>query len=615
MESIYEQLPLYPGDSTAPIRLLRVNPAQGLHDGLECELFVSSLDNAAQTFEALSYTWGSSTELVSIKLQGKPHHVTQNLAVGLRHLRLPDRSRILWVDALCINQSDDVEKSKQVAQMRRVYTSPGIERVVVWLGEEASAQVAMDFMDEFRAMSEVVSGALLEVKQLLPTLSPSDRQALTRRLLVNRAQAIEDGKSADEFLASLHSPAEKAYLRIIDSGRLDLPLAASLEGRHAEWAACEELFSRPWWSRTWIVQEVAHTREVVVQIGTLAPVPIDRLCGMAESYANSASARRSQLQLAPDAAGIRAAPPGRNNFDLWLRIGGTTENTASTILKLRERYAAEGEAAAPRLPALLLQLRAQAATDPRDKIYGLLGMSSNEYGIEVDYRIGKAELYTRVARFLLRRVLVMLSWIEGPERQVSLGRELPSWVPDFSMQQTSCIMAMNSAVMTFSANKGFPAVDGEQEPHLLQPGDERILVLRCIRVGVIREIRDIRVTSDPELEEGGEDAVRLFGYESAGRLQTIDKSDGTRGSFTNSNWGPYHAKVGDVIVVAATGTLPLVLRPVDGDTYLFVGGCWLVDSDIQDILELDHDPGFSPIMFGSWCGGKTLADVDMFRIL
>jgi hypothetical protein len=53
-------------------------------------------------FEALSYTWGDPKATLPITLHGKPHHITKNLEVALRHLRYPERERTLWVDALCI---------------------------------------------------------------------------------------------------------------------------------------------------------------------------------------------------------------------------------------------------------------------------------------------------------------------------------------------------------------------------------------------------------------------------------------------------------------------------------------------------------------------------------
>jgi len=61
--------------------------------------------------------------------------VTSNLLAALFHLRDDFVERILWIDALCINQKDDVEKGQQVQSMVKIYAQAS--RVIVWLGEAA----------------------------------------------------------------------------------------------------------------------------------------------------------------------------------------------------------------------------------------------------------------------------------------------------------------------------------------------------------------------------------------------------------------------------------------------------------------------------------------------
>jgi hypothetical protein len=80
----------------------------------------------------------------------------------------------------------------------------------------------------------------------------------------------------------------------------------------------------------------------------------------------------------------------------------------------------------------------------------------------------------------------------------------------------------------------------------------------------------------------------------------------------SSNWSPHWAERGDVIMVSPLCTVPLVLRR-DEDAYLFVGGCWLVDSKLQGhpSKKLKDDPGFSTIMHGSAWNKRKL---EHFRI-
>ncbi|GAP87252.1 putative heterokaryon incompatibility protein [Rosellinia necatrix] len=112
------------------VRLLRLLPGHG-SESVHCELFIMSLDEPSE-FEALSYVWGSEEDPVQIVLGGQVKSVTRNLGSALHHLRNDEKERVLWVDAVCINQDDLDERSSQVQLMQRVYS--GASQVVVWLG-------------------------------------------------------------------------------------------------------------------------------------------------------------------------------------------------------------------------------------------------------------------------------------------------------------------------------------------------------------------------------------------------------------------------------------------------------------------------------------------------
>ena len=133
----YSSLSLEP-DS---IRLLRLMPYG--NGGIErtkirCELFEYTLQDPAKwthLYEALSYTWGGSEKSCSISIKEQGLAVTENLYAAL--LRLQDRSleRIIWVDAVCIDQSNPEEREQQVLLMAKIYGKA--HRVIVWLGKEA----------------------------------------------------------------------------------------------------------------------------------------------------------------------------------------------------------------------------------------------------------------------------------------------------------------------------------------------------------------------------------------------------------------------------------------------------------------------------------------------
>ncbi|OAG10045.1 uncharacterized protein CC84DRAFT_1071083, partial [Paraphaeosphaeria sporulosa] len=103
------------------IRLLHLSPG-GDEDEFYCSLSIVSLDDRPQ-YEALSYVWGEdSDDTLPISLGGKTVQIRRNLHLALRGIRDPDCERILWIDALCINQGDVEERYTQVAIMGDIYS-------------------------------------------------------------------------------------------------------------------------------------------------------------------------------------------------------------------------------------------------------------------------------------------------------------------------------------------------------------------------------------------------------------------------------------------------------------------------------------------------------------
>ena len=84
-------------------------------------------------YEALSYAWGTAISPCKALVDGFELPITESLDQGLRRLRVCDKRRMLWIDALCINQRDIQERSRQVQHMAAIYRSA--KRVVIWLGE------------------------------------------------------------------------------------------------------------------------------------------------------------------------------------------------------------------------------------------------------------------------------------------------------------------------------------------------------------------------------------------------------------------------------------------------------------------------------------------------
>jgi hypothetical protein len=126
MATIYETL----NAEQNQIRTLSLEPGN-FDDAITGTLGVLCLGDHPK-YEALSYVWGMDVALKPMVLENISMPITQNLDIALRHLRSAVKSRTLWVDAVCIDQSNPKERAQQVRLMDRIYKSAST--VLVWLG-------------------------------------------------------------------------------------------------------------------------------------------------------------------------------------------------------------------------------------------------------------------------------------------------------------------------------------------------------------------------------------------------------------------------------------------------------------------------------------------------
>ncbi|KAF4634263.1 hypothetical protein G7Y89_g3847 [Cudoniella acicularis] len=100
---------------------------------IECTLHISRFELGSLSYEALSYEWGNPNAPVNdIMLNEQKFQIRENLYYAQLHLRSETEARTLWVDAICINQNDILERNHQVGMMRHIYT--GAAKVLVWIG-------------------------------------------------------------------------------------------------------------------------------------------------------------------------------------------------------------------------------------------------------------------------------------------------------------------------------------------------------------------------------------------------------------------------------------------------------------------------------------------------
>lgn len=144
---------LYPGPSLPTpnhIRLVSLQP--GTDELITCELIIAELHSNI-SYEALSYTWGDPDDRQTVLVKSHEHErpkelsVTSNCVSALHRLRYQDRPRILWIDALSIDQSNLAERNHQVSLMAAIYSSA--TNVAIYLGEASEdSDLAIDFIVE-----------------------------------------------------------------------------------------------------------------------------------------------------------------------------------------------------------------------------------------------------------------------------------------------------------------------------------------------------------------------------------------------------------------------------------------------------------------------------------
>lgn len=224
----YPYQPLKQGE----FRLVTLHKAADDEDELHITISTASLKDMENKYAALSYVWGSDAKTQRVLVTGMTNHalVTESVYQALHCLRFHHLWRsepfLIWIDAICINQEDDVEKGEQVAMMTEIYTQA--TKAYAFLGEEADdSDEAFDF--------------LIKLNEKL-ALEPDTEMTM------DKSRWLET-PSLDEFVAA-------AIILQLDDEHTSVIIAVS------------KLLSRPWFERVWIVQEVIVSKDVELVCGS-----------------------------------------------------------------------------------------------------------------------------------------------------------------------------------------------------------------------------------------------------------------------------------------------------------------------------------------------------------
>ncbi|KAK1962802.1 hypothetical protein LY78DRAFT_224941 [Colletotrichum sublineola] len=344
-------------------RLLILEPSAERQEPLVCRLVTRKMGQSL-AYEALSYAWGDTKTYESITMDGQPFVIRESLHQALAALRSVSERKVLWVDAICINQGSVAERNLQVRQMNRIYAEAA--RVDVWLGAPAPGGS---------------SGRGIDLLRTFETISPD-----------GWGRRDEERMTAEGFM--------RLYGGVLAALRDDVSASGLGDALH--------LLRRPWWTRMWTLQESVLCRDVLCWCGQDA-LPISCFWEFACFIYRSIDLGAWNGPAIDDSLPFRTA--------MWIgRLGWT--------------MAREGEI------SLLVALNVswgRAATDPRDKIIGLLGLVDQSSGLGAEYGWPVEKVYRKAFAAVLREMndINPLGLIK--ELPAKRNPRLPSWVPDFQV--------------------------------------------------------------------------------------------------------------------------------------------------------------------------------------
>lgn len=286
-------------------------------------------------YQALSYTWGAETPTHRILINGRQAFIRTNLydfliyhATSVEHHDVKTMSSPLWTDAICIDQNNDSEKSEQVALMSTIYSQA--EKVTVWLGKESQSNVLADIYRVHRQTHEV-------------SMSFDDwfDKVLTR-------QRGEFPKSQCEACKQLvKSKYNLSFSRLWKD-------------------AMDKIEQNDYWKRLWIVQELVLSGwSARLIVGGLELTLLGNFFTATGDVHSMRRYRNAEV------------------YDLQKLLAMNTPRTPGGLPKRPPRFL---------LSSIVRTCSKQLCFDPRDKVFGLLGLTQRPENFAIDYAMTMQQL-------------------------------------------------------------------------------------------------------------------------------------------------------------------------------------------------------------------------------
>jgi hypothetical protein len=460
-QPIYQRLDA----SREEIRLLTLHPPLKGDDRVQCTLRPAALLSETgyaiepPPYEALSYVWGKPDFSRPILVNDQELYITPTLTTILSSLRRTT-DRTLWVDAICINQGNLAERSHQVTIMKKVYSS--CQRVIAWVGPTLGT-----------TRKHTIS-------QINAEGSWCDVDVTANRVLVHKEQVTRAMKVMNDILAQ-DTRSLESFKNNFTKRHEDI-MSATAPGHSKEateeWKASRLLLHDvPYWSRMWVVQELAFAPQVTLtcENAELEWTSISKLLTN-EPYFDA-------FHTLDDGSDGRAYDPNEKLLSMFTQV---------KIIEDQRRAMIDPAAKSFRnLFDVLARFRDKEAAEPTDKIYGLLGLASEDHNIEIDYEQPPELLFQEVTLSLVNAsgdldILCQNPFErrKGPLTLEHLDDEnpssMPSWVADFGLSRHKSLSILFAQRDIFNAGSKRVV-----EPVKVVGGNKNVLALRGSLIGQI----------------------------------------------------------------------------------------------------------------------------------
>jgi hypothetical protein len=366
-----------PLEAAREFRLLRINPGARSREP-SCDLVHAILENASP-FEAVSYTWGPVPPSIPISVGSHSMLVTAAVDDFIFSRHSIVHTQYVWIDAICIDQQNMAEKTKQLPLMTEIYSR--CSRVIVWLSPPADVKAAQ----RTRMLLHTLSN---------PTYSPGMLLCKTR-------------------------------LNLIDT------LCRTVANQEAAFIGVAQLLCHPWFERIWVLQEMAVGKNVHVMFSGVC-VEWDVLATAArEMFSDADVYLRLKLHLSARIDRNESAAAWSSALFHLLQIKIMSETRGRRDNK-----------DASSLGVHISQTTNFKATNPKDRIFALIGIASDREAIpfKPDYEDSDENVFIKTSSYLLSTpswfmTLAMTgrgygSIVSGTRS--TLQDRLPSWASDYS---------------------------------------------------------------------------------------------------------------------------------------------------------------------------------------